>query len=95
MQKHGAGGATLSRCLRAMHAWRTLYGEGDSKRNRPRTGKPLEHFRVAFYRANFEKAQRDLQALGIEFRLSNHKVCDSLYLNDPEGHQIELTTYEV
>jgi catechol-2,3-dioxygenase len=50
---------------------------------------------MALDRANFEQAQRDLQALGIEFRLRNHRVCDSLYLNDPEGHEIELTTYEV
>ena len=56
---------------------------------------PSRHFAMALDRANFEQAQRDLQALGIEFRLRNHKVCDSLYLNDPEGHEIELTTYEV
>jgi catechol 2,3-dioxygenase-like lactoylglutathione lyase family enzyme len=56
---------------------------------------PGRHFAMALDRANFEQAQRDLQALGIEFKLRNHKVCDSLYLNDPEGHEIELTTYEV
>jgi catechol-2,3-dioxygenase len=56
---------------------------------------PSTHFAMALDKANFQQAQRDLQALGIEFRLRNHKVCDSLYLNDPEGHQIELTTYEV
>ena len=53
---------------------------------------PSRHFAMALDRANFEQAQRDLQELGIEFRLRNHKVCDSLYFNDPEGHEIELTT---
>ena len=54
-----------------------------------------EHFALKLDRANFEQAQRDLWELKIEFRLSNHTVCDSLYFYDPEGHQIELTTYEV
>ena len=59
------------------------------------SGDPSRHFAMALDRANFEQAQRDLQAIGFKFRLRNHKVCDSLYLNDPEGHEIELTTYEV
>jgi catechol-2,3-dioxygenase len=59
------------------------------------TTDPSRHFAMALDRANFEQAQRDLQELGIETKLSNHKVCDSLYFSDPEGHQIELTTYEV
>jgi catechol-2,3-dioxygenase len=52
-----------------------------------------EHVALALDRANFEQAQRDLDALGIPYELWDHGICDSLYFDDPEGHQIELTTY--
>jgi catechol-2,3-dioxygenase len=38
-------------------------------------------------------SQKDLTKLGIPHQLWDHGICDSLYLEDPEGHQIELTTY--
>lgn len=81
--------------LSAGDACVALFRERDGTESAVEPADPSRHFAMALDRANFEQAQRDLQALGIEFRLSNHKVCDSLYLNDPEGHQIELTTYEV
>jgi catechol-2,3-dioxygenase len=44
-------------------------------------------------RPNFEQARLDLDALGIAYEVWDHGICDSLYLADPEGHQIELTSY--
>jgi catechol-2,3-dioxygenase len=40
-----------------------------------------------------EQARADLDRLGIAYDIWDHGICDSLYLQDPEGHQIELTTY--
>ena len=54
---------------------------------------PNEHVALALDRSNFEQAQRDLDRLGIAYEAWDHGICDSLYLSDPEGHQIELTTY--
>ena len=54
---------------------------------------PNEHFALLLDRPNFEQAQRDLDALGITYEVWDHGICDSLYLEDPEGHQIELTAY--
>ena len=54
---------------------------------------PNEHFALALDRAAFEQARKDLDALGIPYDVWDHGICDSLYLDDPEGHQIELTTY--
>jgi len=54
---------------------------------------PNEHVALALDRSNFEQAQRDLDRLGIVYEAWDHGICDSLYLSDPEGHQIELTTY--
>ncbi len=50
-------------------------------------------FRVE--REAFETARATLKRTGIEFRFSDHGVCHSIYFDDPDGHQIELTTYEV
>jgi catechol 2,3-dioxygenase-like lactoylglutathione lyase family enzyme len=54
-----------------------------------------EHFALRLSRTEFEKAQDELRGRGIEFRWWDHKVCYSIYFYDPEGNQIELTTYEV
>jgi len=46
-------------------------------------------------RKAFEAAQATLESREIEFRFSDHGACHSIYLEDPDGHEIELTTYEV
>ena len=61
----------------------------------PRPAEPgdsNEHFALALDRANFERAQIDLDRLRVAYEVRD-RICDSLYLEDPEGHQIELTTY--
>jgi catechol-2,3-dioxygenase len=50
-------------------------------------------FRVA--RGGFDTARRELAGEGVEARFSDHGISHSLYLRDPDGHQIELTTYDV
>jgi catechol-2,3-dioxygenase len=46
-------------------------------------------------REAFESAQSELSHRGIEFRFSDHGTAHSVYFSDPDGHQLELTTYEV
>jgi catechol 2,3-dioxygenase-like lactoylglutathione lyase family enzyme len=46
-------------------------------------------------RQAFNEAQRRLDELGILFRFADHDICHSIYLLDPDGHQIELVTYEI
>ena len=46
-------------------------------------------------RKAFETAQAALNEREIDFRFSDHGACHSIYFDDPDGHQIELTTYEV
>ena len=61
-------------------------------------GDPSPRFlHVAFRveREAFETAQATLKRRGIEFRFSDHGICHSIYFDDPDGHQIELTTYDV
>ena len=53
------------------------------------------HFAFRADREAFEAAQDALAARGIEFRFSDHGLSHSIYFKDPDGHQLELTTYEV
>jgi catechol 2,3-dioxygenase-like lactoylglutathione lyase family enzyme len=53
------------------------------------------HIAFRVDRAAFERAQDTLKGEGIEFRFSDHGAAHSIYFQDPDGHEIELTTYEV
>jgi len=53
------------------------------------------HFAFRVDRYAFEAAQSELSERGIDFRFSDHGLAHSIYLADPDGHQLELTTYEV
>ena len=53
------------------------------------------HIAFRVDREQFDRACAELPGQGIEFRFSDHGVCHSIYFPDPDGHEIELTTYEV
>ena len=53
------------------------------------------HFAIRLDRANFAAVRAALAARGIDAELWDHTVCHSLYIRDPDGHQVELTTYDV
>jgi catechol 2,3-dioxygenase-like lactoylglutathione lyase family enzyme len=53
------------------------------------------HFAFRVDREAFEAAQTELSQCGIEFRFSDHGAAHSVYFSDPDGHRLELTTYEV
>ena len=55
----------------------------------------VQHFAFRADRVNFDGAQEGFREQGIEFRFADHGVCHSIYLNDPDGHTIEITTYEL
>ena len=58
-------------------------------------GPSFLHVAFRVDRQAFEAAQNALKDGGIEFEFSDHGACHSVYFDDPDGHQIELTTYEV
>jgi catechol 2,3-dioxygenase-like lactoylglutathione lyase family enzyme len=55
----------------------------------------MRHFAFRATRANFEKAREELTALGIACEFQNHTIADSIYFHDPDGHEVEITTYEM
>ena len=46
-------------------------------------------------REQFDRARSELPDAGIEPRFSDHGNVHSLYFSDPDGHQVELATYDV
>jgi catechol 2,3-dioxygenase-like lactoylglutathione lyase family enzyme len=58
---------------------------------------PVRVLHIAFRvdRATFELARTALAAVGLEARFEDHEVAHSLYFADPDGHRLELTTYEL
>jgi catechol 2,3-dioxygenase-like lactoylglutathione lyase family enzyme len=61
----------------------------------PRNTIAMRHFAFRVDRKNFEAAQERMRWLGVEFREDDHGVSRSIYIHDPDGHEIEITTYEV
>ena len=53
------------------------------------------HIAFRVDRESFEAARAELDGRGIETRLSDHGIAHSIYFEDPDGHRLELTTYEV
>ena len=59
---------------------------------------PLPHINhIAFRvdRANFDAARERLAEHGLEVNFSDHGQAHSVYFTDPDGHRLELTTYDV
>ena len=70
--------------------------ESDDPKPRPsRDVLAMRHLAFRADRENFLEAQAELTAGGIEFECQDHAVAHSIYFDDPDGHQIEITTYEV
>ena len=69
---------------------------GDDPRPRPgRDTIAMRHiaFRVSAF--HLEQGKRLLAARNIAFTEQDHQIARSIYFFDPDGHEIELTTYEV
>jgi catechol 2,3-dioxygenase-like lactoylglutathione lyase family enzyme len=51
-------------------------------------------FRAKTY-ADFRSAQRELQTRGVSFQFQDHEISHSIYFSDPDGFQLEITTYDL
>jgi catechol-2,3-dioxygenase len=54
----------------------------------------LRHVAFMVTRDGLERSQEHLQERGVGFRAEDHGTSHSIYLDDPDGNVIELTTYE-
>ena len=46
-------------------------------------------------RKNFLAAQEELKRHRIKFEFEDHKISHSIYFRDPDGHELEITTYDL
>jgi catechol 2,3-dioxygenase-like lactoylglutathione lyase family enzyme len=51
-------------------------------------------FRAQTY-ADFRSAQSELHARDISFQFEDHEISHSIYFRDPDGFQLEITTYDI
>jgi len=54
----------------------------------------MRHVAFRVNSAGFEAAQAELRARGVPFTFEDHAISRSIYVHDPDGHRIELTTYD-
>ena len=54
----------------------------------------LRHLAFMLGKDDLERAQEHLAARGVEFRFEDHGNAHSVYVPDPDGNVVELTTYE-
>lgn len=52
----------------------------------------IDHFAFQVTRGNYDKALEHFKELGVGFEEQNHHYFLSVYLRDPDGHVVELTT---
>ena len=63
------------------------------------SGKPdsarFLHFAWRSDGENFARAQEELKRRRIAFHFEDHGIAHSIYFSDPDGHKVEITTYEL
>jgi catechol 2,3-dioxygenase-like lactoylglutathione lyase family enzyme len=64
---------------------------------KPSANREIRMLHLAFRanRENFLTAQQELERRGIKFEFQDHEIAHSIYFRDPDGHQLEITTYQV
>lgn len=55
----------------------------------------MRHYAFRMSRSNFDTAREALSAQHVMFEFEDHGISHSLYLTDPNGYRVELTTYEL
>jgi len=55
----------------------------------------VDHVAFRVDRENFEHARARLRELGVRVEFEDHAVSHSIYFDDPDGHRLEITTYDV
>ncbi len=74
-----------------------LFPANSNTRSTSSTRGDIRMLHLAF-RANrdgFLAAQEELKRRGIKFEFQYHEISHSIYFRDPDGHELEITTYEL
>ena len=55
----------------------------------------MRHLAFRADAVNFAKARKGLEDQGHQLEFQDHGIAHSIYFRDPDGHQIEITTYDL
>ena len=70
--------------------------EGPQPKDRPgRDTLTMRHLAFRVDAANFAGARQALEARGIALQFQDHGIAHSIYFHDPDGHELEITTYDL
>lgn len=70
-----------------------LFPEKEEVENFPKSD--IDHFAFNVTNENFQKAMKEFEQKGIKYIFKDHFYFQSLYLQDPDDHTVELTTLMV
>lgn len=59
------------------------------------TGPRMLHLAFRASRQDFKTAQEELRRHGVPFQFEDHEISHSIYFRDPDGHKLEITTYDL
>ncbi len=70
--------------------------QGNEPKGRPgRDTLAMRHLAFRVDAANFAGARQALEARGIAVEFEDHGIAHSIYFSDPDGHALEITTYDL
>ena len=69
--------------------------EGAAERSPGRGAIAMRHLAFRVDRAGFQRAREELVERKIQFDFMDHETAHSVYFADPDGHRLEITTYEL
>jgi catechol 2,3-dioxygenase-like lactoylglutathione lyase family enzyme len=76
--------------------WRTSLAAVASAEAAPGRGEvKMLHLALRANQTSFRAAQEELKQRGIQFEFQDHEISHSIYFSDPDGHQLEITTYDL
>jgi catechol 2,3-dioxygenase-like lactoylglutathione lyase family enzyme len=81
------------RIMAAQGSGMALFPEGEDFPGE--TAPHILHVAFRVDREAFDVARAELDERGTEVSFSDHGTAHSIYFTDPDGHRLELTTYEV
>jgi len=68
----------------------------DEPSGKPSNARPIiRHLAFRATYADLLEAEKCLKERGIPFEFQNHGIAHSIYFVDPDGHQLEITSYDV
>ncbi len=69
--------------------------DGDSKSSARTSKIRMLHLAFRADHDGFLAAQEELKRRGIKFEFQDHEISHSIYFRDPDGHELEITTYDL